>query len=128
MRIIIDTCTFLWFIDDNPKLSAAASAIIEDPNSEVLLSIANLWEMAIKCSIGKLIFTEPFNMFMQRQLNLNRIGILPINLDHVAGVVTLPFHHRDPFDRLMIAQAMVDNIPIVSPDEVFDNYPIRRLW
>ncbi|MCL1472290.1 type II toxin-antitoxin system VapC family toxin [Argonema antarcticum] len=128
MRLLLDTHTFIWYVTDNPKLSPTVRTLIDDGNNETLLSIASIWEMAIKQSIGKLSFGMPFRMFIEQQVSLNRIDILDINLDYIEVIATLPLHHRDPFDRLIIAQAMVEQIPILSADSAFDVYPIQRLW
>ena len=128
MRLLLDTHTFIWFVTDNPKLSDTARGLINYGNNEILISIASIWEMAIKQSTGKLSFGLPFRVFIEQQVSVNRIDILNINLEHIEVIVTLPFHHRDPFDRLIIAQAMVEQIPILSADSVFDAYPIQRLW
>ena len=90
--------------------------------------MASLWEMAIKVSLGKLTLAQSFDQFIPRQLQLNQIEVLAIELPHVAAVVAMPFHHRDPFDRLMAAQCQVEALPIVSNDSVFDAYSIRRVW
>lgn len=84
--------------------------------------------MAIKSNIGKLSFGMSFDEFIQQQIIRNSIEFLPITIDHIAVVATLPLHHRDPFDRILIAQALVENIPILSADKIFDAYPIRRVW
>lgn len=128
MRLLLDTHTFIWFVTDNPKLSDTARVLINEGNNEILFSTASIWEMAIKQSTGKLSFGLPFRVFIEHQFSLNRIDLLNINLDHIEVVVTLAFHHRDPFDRLIIAQGMVEQIPILSADSVFDSYPIQRLW
>lgn len=127
MRLLLDTHTFLWFIDDNPRLSARAKALLES-DADLLLSVASLWEISVKVSIGKLNLSQPFDVFMPQQLAANAIEILPISLVHLGVVTTLPFHHRDPFDRLLIAQAMIEQLPIVSIDAVLDAYSIKRLW
>lgn len=127
MKLLLDTHTFLWFIEDSPKLSAEAKALLES-EADLLLSIASIWEMAIKISIGKLSLPSPFEEFVSQQLYKNTIGLFPIRLDHLALVSTLPFHHRDPFDRLLIAQAITEQYPIVSIDDKFDAYLVRRLW
>jgi PIN domain nuclease of toxin-antitoxin system len=128
MRLLLDTHTFLWFIIDDSSLSGNARALIEDSNNNVVLSVASLWEMAIKISLGNLTISQPFNVFMTEQMRLNAIDLLNISIDHAAVVATLPFHHRDPFDRLLVAQAMVERLPIVSVDTVFDAYDVERLW
>jgi PIN domain nuclease of toxin-antitoxin system len=103
MRLLLDTHTFLWFIDDSSRLSVQAKNLLEY-DADLLLSTASLWEIAIKTSIGKLILAQPYSVFIPQQLALNSIEILPINLAHLVLLSTLPFHHRDPFDRLLIAQ------------------------
>ncbi len=128
MRLLLDTHTFIWFVIDSPKLSANVKYQIEDENNEKLISVASIWEIAIKQSTGKLYFGLPFRVLIEQQLSANSIELLNINLDHIEIVVTLPFYHRDPFDRLIIAQAMVEQIPILSADSVFDTYGIQRLW
>lgn len=128
MKLLLDTHTFIWFVVDNPRLSVIVRRLIEDENNEKILSTASVWEMAIKHSIGKLNFGLPFKVFIEQQLSLNSVELLHIHLDHINVVVSLPFHHRDPFDWLLVAQSMVEQIPILSADSVFDAYPIQRLW
>lgn len=127
MKLLLDTHAFLWFIEDNPRLSVDAKALLES-DAELLISTASLWEIAIKTSIGKLTLTQPFETFLPQQLELNNITILSIELAHLAIVSALPFYHRDPFDRLLIAQAMNEQLPVVSADTAFDAYAIERLW
>ncbi|MEG4347914.1 type II toxin-antitoxin system VapC family toxin [Microcoleus sp. A003_D6] len=128
MRLLLDTHTFIWYVTDNPRLSANAKLLIEDENNEKLVSIASIWEMAIKHSIGRLNFSLPFMEFVRQQLSVSNIGLLEINLNHIEVVASLPLHHRDPFDRLIIAQSMAEQIPVLSVDAIFDAYAIARLW
>ena len=128
MNLLLDTHAFLWFIANDPRLSRQAHSLIQAPANRRWLSIASLWEMAIKVSLGKLTLAQPFDQFIPRQLQLNQIEVLSIELSHVAAVVAMPFHHRDPFDRLMAAQCQIEGLPIVSADLVFDAYSIRRVW
>ncbi len=128
MNLLLDTHSFLWFIDDNPKLSANARKLIESAGNRIFLSTASLWEMAIKFSLGKLTLAQPFEAFIPQQLSLNRIELLHITISHTAAVSVLPFHHRDPFDRLLIAQAQIESMPVVGNDVAFDAYSITRLW
>jgi PIN domain nuclease of toxin-antitoxin system len=128
MRLLLDTHSFLWFINGSPQISASARALIEDASNQPFLSVASLWEMAIKMSLGRLSFGQPFETLIPQQLGLNGIALLGITISHTAGVAKLPFHHRDPFDRLLIAQAMVEQMPIVSGDTAFDAYDATRLW
>ena len=128
MNLLLDTHTFLWFIAGSERLSATARDLIEDSASQPFLSAASLWEMAIKLSLGRLHLGLPFEDLIPEQMRLNGIQLLGIELEHLTPVTTLPFHHRDPFDRLLVAQAMVEQMPIVSADPAFDAYPIGRLW
>ncbi len=127
MNLLIDTHTFLWFVNDDPQLSPTAAGLLESDNT-VLLSIASVWEIAIKVSIGKLALPQPFDQFIPEQLTLNNITILPIDIAACHQVIHLPLHHRDPFDRILIAQALSRGLPIVCSDTTFDAYPVRRLW
>ncbi len=128
MNLLLDTHAFLWFITNDSKLSVTAQTLIQSPANRRLLSLASVWEMAIKLSLGKLKLAQPFAQFIPEQLRLNRIELLPIQFAHTATVATLPFHHRDPFDRLMVAQCQVEGIPVVSNDPAFDAYSVQRLW
>jgi PIN domain nuclease of toxin-antitoxin system len=128
MNVLLDTHTFLWFIANDPRLSSQAQALIQDTGNRRWLSLAGLWEIAIKASLGKLTLAQPFDQFLPSQLQLNQIEVLAIELPHLAAVVAMPFHHRDPFDRLMAAQCKIEDFPIISADPAFDAYSIRRLW
>lgn len=128
MRLLLDTHAFLWFITNDPKLSAAARARIADPNNEILISPASYWEAAIKVSLKKYPLTVPFELFIRNGIDGNGFKILPIEPKHVAELSALPFHHKDPFDRLLIAQALVENISIVSGEAIFDTYQVQRVW
>lgn len=128
MKFLLDTHTFIWFVADRPQLSPIAKALIEDEHNEKWLSVASVWEMAIKHSIGKLTFELPFRTFVEQQMQQNSMDLLSIQMPHLAVAATLPLHHRDPFDRLLIAQAMAEGLPIVGADTAFDVYPIQRLW
>ena len=127
MKLLLDTHTFLWFIEDNLQLSADAKNLLES-DVDLLINAASLWEIAIKISIGKLKLTQPFDVFIPDQLTKNAIDLLPIAVPHLALVSTLPLHHRDPFDRLLVAQAIIEQIPIVSIDDKFDMYGANRMW
>lgn len=127
MKYLLDTHTFLWFVNDSQHLSLEAKNLIES-DVDLLLSVVSLWEIAIKASLGKLTLPGDYDKFIPQQLALNDVETLPITLPHLNVVATLPFHHRDPFDRLLVAQAMVENIPIVSADSSLDAYSINRQW
>jgi PIN domain nuclease of toxin-antitoxin system len=128
VNLLLDTHAFLWFAGGCDELSATARRLIEEPANQPFLSAASLWEIAIKLSLGKLRLARPFEDLIPEQMSVNGILFLGIAIEHLAPVVSLPFHHRDPFDRLLIAQAMVEQMPLVSADPSFDPYPVTRLW
>ena len=128
MKCLLDTHTFIWFVEGDTRLSETAQALIAEPSNEISVSIASLWEMAIKVSIGKLNFSQPFDVLIPSQLATNDMTILDISLNHLFVVTQLPFHHRDPFDRLLIAQSLVDNLPLIGIDGMFDSYGVNRMW
>ncbi len=128
MRLLLDTHAFIWYATDSSRLSTTARSLIDNGDNDILLSTASVWEMAIKHSIGRLNFSLPFMEFIKQQIAVNRIEILEISFDHIEVVASLPLHHRDPFDRLIIAQSMAEQIPVLSVDGIFDAYAIARLW
>lgn len=128
MKILLDTHALLWFLLDDPALSNTARELIRNPETDVLVSPASYWEIAIKISIGKYRLPEPLAVFMDRELSHNRFDILPISVRHADHVARLPFHHRDPFDRLIVAQALEEAILLLSADEVMDRYGAQRVW
>jgi PIN domain nuclease of toxin-antitoxin system len=129
LKLLLDTHTFLWFINGDTKLSVPAREAIEDLNNERFISIASIWEMSIKNGLGKLPFAQPIEIFIPDQLKANRIDILPITQEHAFLAGRLPLHHRDPFDRMLIAQSLSEKIPLVSSDSTFDAYAdLTRLW
>jgi PIN domain nuclease of toxin-antitoxin system len=128
MNYLLDTHTFLWFINDDVSLSSTARALIEEPENNIYLSVASIWEMAIKVSLGKLEMPSPFTDFIDEQLRENAIILLNIKTTHTGIVATLTFHHRDPFDRLIIAQSKSEDIPVIGSDVIFDDYGIKRYW
>jgi PIN domain nuclease of toxin-antitoxin system len=128
MRVLLDTQSFIWFISSSVRLSSAARTVIADTSNELIVSVASLWEMAIKVSIGKLVLHQPYETLIPQQLAYHGIALLSVELPHMIAVSKLPFHHRDPFDRMLIAQSLVENVPIVSSDAVFDAYGVKRLW
>ena len=128
MRALLDTSSFLWFIAGSDSLSIKARDLIVDMNNDLFLSVASLWEIAIKMSIGKLKLLRSFEQIIPAQLEENFINILPIELNHLSQIIELPFHHRDPFDRLIIAQGMTEGIPVISSDASFQMYPVEVIW
>lgn len=128
MDTLLDTHTLLWHYLDDPKLSAQARAVVTDPANRMFVSPASHWEVAIKVSTGKYTLTVPFAQFVQEAIFDNGFDILPIEPRHTELVSRLPRHHNDPFDRLLIAQALADGLAVVSVDPAFDPYGVRRLW
>lgn len=128
MKLLLDTHTFIWYVTNNSKLSPTAQQLINDGSNEILLSIASVWEMAIKYNLGKLTFKLPFEAFISEQLTVNDFNLLDIRVEHLKIVANLELHHRDPFDRLIIAQAIVEQISIVGLDKAFDFYAVEKLW
>jgi len=127
MKALLDTHTFLWAISDHPALSGRARQIFTGPN-DLWLSVASIWEILIKTQAGKLPLPEPVGPYLIKKLGENRIEVLPITLDHVLRIESLAVHHRDPFDRILIAQSLEEKLPLVSGDPQFQKYPIRLIW
>ena len=125
---LLDTHAFLWWVDDAPQIPLAARAVIADPGNECFLSVASCWEMAIKASLGKLELARPVAVFVAEQLAANDFRLLNVELKHVGLVEKLPFHHRDPFDRLLVAQAKAERLTLLSADAELARYGVRVLW
>lgn len=128
MKYLLDTHSLIWFISGDGQLSPHARHLIEDENNELFISVGSLWEIAIKFSLGKLELGQPFEEFFPQQLEDNSIEVQAITVDHLNNICNLPFHHRDPFDRLLIAQSQVEKLPIISVDAIFDKYGVKRVW
>ena len=128
MPLLLDTHAFLWWAEDSPRLSKRARAAIGRPGDTCLLSLASCWEMAIKISLGRLKLSKSLDRFIAEQMAANGIQALAVQLPHAARVAVLPFHHRDPFDRLLAAQALVEDLSVVSADPVFRKYGVTRVW
>jgi PIN domain nuclease of toxin-antitoxin system len=128
MRALLDTHVFVWFIAGEERLSRTVRELLRDRENEILISVASLWEIAIKHSLGKLDLERPFAELIPEQLDRQGIGILPLELKHLAEVDRLPFHHRDPFDRMIAAQALSEGVPVISVDAALDPYGVNRIW
>lgn len=128
MKVLVDTCTFLWMADDAPELSKQACTAVTDPDNEVYLSAASVWEIAIKHALGKLPLPEPPRQFVPSQRTLLGLTALPIEEASILTLDRLPALHRDPFDRLLVCQALTHGLVIVSPDPQIQQYPISTLW
>jgi PIN domain nuclease of toxin-antitoxin system len=128
VKQLLDTHAFLWLLAGDARLGAAARRRIEDPRHETVLSIASIWEMAIKVGLGKLRLGPSLDETIQRGARDNGIGLLAISAEHAIRVADLPPHHRDPFDRLLVAQALHEGIPLLANDPAFDAYGVARIW
>lgn len=128
MKYLSDTHALLWIVDRNSQLSNTAQEIYLDEDNEILISIVSIWEMAIKISLKRLIIPGNLPEFVKEHVIGNNIQILNISLSHIYRLETLQYHHRDPFDRLLISQAIEENIPIISSDNRFDQYGVNRIW
>jgi PIN domain nuclease of toxin-antitoxin system len=128
MKVLLDTCAFIWLVTDNPKLSELAKEIFLDEDNEILLSAVTGFEIAVKYSLGKLHLTEPPREFVIHRMNANALTELPVSMTHALALQNMPLHHKDPFDRLLVAQAMVNQIPLLSADQQLSAYDIERLW
>lgn len=127
MRLLLDTHSLLWLVGGDPQLSLTATQLLVDPSNDLLLSPASYWEIAIKISIGKYQISEPLANYIDEAIRLYQLSILPISVKHAEVVVQLPKYHKDPFDRMLIAQAKVENIAVVSSDGAFDAYSVKRM-
>ncbi len=128
MRLLLDTCTFLWILDDDPALSPAAREAFRDPDNEVFLSAVSVWEILVKHRLGRLSLPDPCAPFIQRQRQAHAIASLPLDEDAVVQLPALPDRHRDPFDRMLVCQAVAHGLILLTPDEAIRRYPIRTLW
>ncbi|MFV0436069.1 MAG: type II toxin-antitoxin system VapC family toxin [Desulfopila sp.] len=127
-QYLLDTHTFLWWVDDSLKLSSAARSAISSLENTCYLSMASVWEMAIKLSLGKLKLVPPLKRFIPEQISANDFKILAINFSHISKLEHLPFHHRDPFDRLLVTQAMTEKMAIISADSALACYEVEKIW
>ncbi|MCI0695021.1 type II toxin-antitoxin system VapC family toxin [candidate division KSB1 bacterium] len=128
MRVLLDTHAFLWLMVDDPRLSVTAKTTFTNVANEIYLSLASAWEMAIKSSLQKIKLPLPVKDYIITRSQAHQIKLLNINLDHLAIVEALPLHHRDPFDRLLIAQSIFETLTILFDDQFFDSYSIQRIW
>lgn len=128
MKVLLDAHALLWFLSGSSRLSGKALAGIQDPRNTIFVSPATLWEIGIKDSLGKLTLPEPFERLFPARLEASSILILPILVTHLQQHRRLPFHHHDPFDRLVIAQALAEDLELISCDSAFLPYGVRLLW
>jgi PIN domain nuclease of toxin-antitoxin system len=128
MKVLLDTQAFLWMIADGERLSSRARQVLQDPDSRLYFSAASLWEISIKLSVGKLELADDWPASIRREMQINTIQWLPVEMEHCVQVSHLPFHHRDPFDRMLIAQAMVEDMTLLSSDHQMKAYAARCIW
>lgn len=124
----MDTHVFLWWINDDPQLPSYARKIIADGKNELLFSAASCWEIAIKAHLGKLILPDKPDIFISDQLAINSIETLPILASHALNVFNLPYHHRDPFDRIIVSQAQLEGLPVITSDGLISKYKVKTIW
>jgi PIN domain nuclease of toxin-antitoxin system len=128
VRLLVDSHALIWYVDQDHLLSSGSHAALTDPSNDLLLSAGSVWEIGIKVGLGKLVLSQTYRLWMTQAMNDLGITVLPITVEHAAVQAGLPRHHGDPFDRLLIAQAMVEQVSIVSGDSSMDAYGITRLW
>ena len=128
MKVLLDTHVFLWLMSDHPNLSSTAKKIFLDSSNDILLSAVSGFEIAVKHGLGKLKLSEPPTIFMRQRIDNNNLIELAIIMAHATYLQDLPKHHRDPFDRLLIAQAMVEGIPLLTADKQLSAYPVECIW
>jgi PIN domain nuclease of toxin-antitoxin system len=128
MRALLDTHTFLWWVTNQPQLSETVSSILRDRQNQIFFSAASAWEIAIKAQLGKLEIPSQPEDFIASQLELNSFQVLPIELKHALHIYHLPTHHKDPFDRILIAQSQVENLPLLTLDPQIIKYGINVIW
>jgi PIN domain nuclease of toxin-antitoxin system len=128
VKLLLDTHAFLWMSLDAPQLSQRGRELIADTDNELLLSPASYWEIAIKIRLGNYELDEPLDEFVNREIERNVLTVVPIAPEHAAVLTRLPFHHRDPFDRMLVAQALLEQVSVLSKDVIFGDYGVGRLW
>lgn len=128
MQLLLDTHSFIWWSINSEKLSLTVQDLLFDRNNRLFLSVASVWEMQIKLQLGKLQLNPSLQELIKNQITINNLEILSIDLAHIWTLPTLIHYHKDPFDRLLISQSITEIMPILSVDEIFDLYPVQRIW
>jgi len=128
MRVLIDSHALIWYVDQDNLLSLASHAAISDPANDLLLSAGSIWEIGIKVGLGKIVLTQPFKSWMNQAVSDLHVTVLPLSVEYVDVQSNLPKHHGDPFDRLIVAQSIVEQVSIISADANLDAYGITRIW
>jgi len=128
VRLLLDTHAFLWWVLDDARLSPTARTAVARRENEVFVSAASAWEIAVKTALGRLRLPQPPGRWMPKHLDATGFQPLPVRLEHALRVYDLPDHHRDPFDRMLIAQALEDRLTLVTADPRFGKYPVKTIW
>ncbi|PZU96726.1 MAG: PIN domain nuclease [Pseudanabaena sp.] len=128
MKVLLDTHAFLWWVADDPQISTNAKDIISNPDNEVYFSVVNAWEIIIKVGTGKLSLSEPPETYIPSRIASNQFEILPVQMSHILRINSLPNFHKDPFDRLLIAQSLVEDLSMITVDSAIGQYPIKTIW
>lgn len=128
MNFLLDTHVVIWWSGESHKISAKVQDLLMDENNTFFISFVSIWEIQIKSQLGKLEINIPLHQLIQEQQDINQFQLLPISLNHIYFLENLPKHHKDPFDRLLISQSIVEQVPILSVDKLFDLYSIQRVW
>ena len=128
MPYLLDTHTFIWWILDDPRLSARVRAILQQQDNDIFFSIASIWEISIKAQLGRIPFSEDPAVVIPQQIAANGLLVLPIEVPHALQVYRLPLLHRDPFDRMLVAQAMIEDLPLLTSDPLIAQYPVSVIW
>lgn len=128
MKLLLDTCTFLWILKDDASLSENAKTLFSEASNEVFLSSVSFWEIITKYQLGKLPLPEHPEQFIIKQRKAHRIDTLPLEETAIEQMIRLPDHHRDPFDRMLICQAIASGLTILTPDKLIRQYPVSSIW
>ena len=128
MRVLLDTQAFLWWVSGADRLTARARSVIADPGSDVLVSVASAWEIAIKCATGRLELEGAAQTYVPERIRQHGFAVLPVELDHALRAGALPRHHGDPFDRLLVAQGQVEDVPIITAEPLLNLYDVETIW
>ena len=128
MRFLLDTHTFLWWVADDPQLSLSAKTIISNPDNEIYFSVVSAWEIIIKVGTGKFSLSEPPEVYIPSRITSNQFETLTVQMPHILRINGLPNFHKDPFDRLLIAQSLVEDLSLITVDEAIAQYPVKTIW
>ena len=128
MRFLLDTHTFLWWVADDPQLSLSAKTIISNPDNEIYFSVVSAWEIIIKVGTGKFSLSEPPEIYIPSRITSNQFETLTVQMPHILRINGLPNFHKDPFDRLLIAQSLVEDLSLITVDEAIAQYPVKTIW